>query len=70
MDMGDNTTNIYFQSKKISIIILTVTAIICARTLFFFFNDPEGPNILIVAVLALVIYLLSYAAYIYSVLPK
>ena len=43
--------------------ILTATALICSRTLFFSFHDPEGPNLLIVTVLALVIYALSAAAY-------
>jgi hypothetical protein len=44
--------------------ILAATAIICSRMLFFFFNDPEGPNLLIVAGLALVIYFLSSSAFI------
>jgi hypothetical protein len=46
--------------------ILAATAIICSRVLFFFFNDPEGPNLLIVAGLALPVYFLSSAAYIFS----
>ena len=61
--MGDNIANLYFKSKKISIIILAVTAIICSRMLFFFFNDPEGPNLLVVVGLALAVYFLSYLAY-------
>lgn len=43
--------------------ILAVAAIVCSRLLFLFFNDPEGPNPLIVAVAALVVYLLSWTAY-------
>jgi len=46
--------------------ILGVTAIICSRMLFFFFNDPEGPNLLIVAAFAMVVYFLSFAAYVFS----
>jgi len=42
---------------------LAVTAMTCARTLFFFFNDPEGPNLLIVIALGLVVFLISWAAY-------
>ncbi len=61
--MGDNTGNLYFKSKRISIIILAATAIICSRTLFFFFSDTEGPNLLIVLGLALAVYFLSYVAY-------
>ncbi|UOE46954.1 hypothetical protein MTO98_21350 [Mucilaginibacter sp. SMC90] len=45
---------------------LAVTAIICSRMQFFFFNDPEGPNVLIVAGLALAIFLLSWVAYRYA----
>jgi hypothetical protein len=53
------------QSKKISLVILGVTAIICSRVLFLFFNDPEGPNLLIVAGLAVVLFFLSFAAYVF-----
>jgi hypothetical protein len=66
MDMGNNIENLYFRSKKISLVMLAVTAIICSRALFFFFNDPEGPNLFIVAGVALAIYFLSLAAYIFS----
>jgi len=66
MEIGNNIPNLYFRSKKISLMILAVTAIICSRALFFFFYDPEGPNLLIVTGLALAVYLLSSAAYIFS----
>jgi len=56
----------YFKSKKISLVILGATAIICSRMLFFFFKDPEGPNLLIVAGLAMVLYLFSLAVYVFS----
>ena len=56
----------YFKSKKISLIMLGITAIICSRMLFFFFNDPEGPNLLIVTALAMVVFFLSFAAYVFS----
>jgi len=32
---------------------------IFSRTIFFFFNDPEGPNLLVVTVMAMIIYFLS-----------
>ncbi len=54
-----------FQSKKTSLVLLGVTAILCSRTLFFFFNDPEGPNLVIVGGLAMVIYFLSFGAYVF-----
>jgi hypothetical protein len=69
MDMSNNMPNLYFRSKKISLMILAVTAIICSRVLFFFFNDPEGPNLLVVAGLALAVHLLSSAIYIFSPSP-
>ena len=54
----------YFKSKKISLLILGITAIACSRMMFFFFNDPEGPNPLIVGGLALAVFLLSWAVYV------
>lgn len=59
----DNAAGLYFKSKKVSLIILAVTAIICSRMLFIFFNDPEGPNALIVGVLTLAVYFFSVAIY-------
>ena len=67
--MNNNTVDLYFQSKKISLIILAVTAVICSRMLFVFFNDPEGPNLLIVGILALAVFVLSSAAYIFGSFP-
>jgi hypothetical protein len=58
-------TNMNFKSKKTTLVILGVTAILCSRTLFFFFNDPEGPNLLIVGGLAIAICFLSFAAYVF-----
>lgn len=46
--------------------ILGAMALICSGTLFFFFNDPEGPNLLIVTVFAAVVFFLSFAAYMFS----
>jgi len=55
----------YFESKKISLIILAITALVCSRILFSFFNDPEGPNLLVVMAVAVLVYFLSVAAYVY-----
>ena len=49
-----------FDSKKTSLLLLVITAFTCSRTLFFFFHDPEGPNLLIVTVLALLLYGASF----------
>jgi hypothetical protein len=57
----------YFESKKICLITLALTSLVLSRLVFFFFDDPEGPNLLIVVVLALILYFLSFVAY--SLLP-
>jgi len=49
--------------KKSSLLILGITALVFSRTMFLFFNDPEGPNLLIVVVMAGIIYFLSLAVY-------
>jgi len=64
-DMGTNGTDIYFRSKKVSLLTLAVTAVICSRMLFAFFNDSEGPNALIVAGLALALFILSSVVYMF-----
>lgn len=59
----------YFKSKKTSLTILGITSLVCSRAMFLFFNDPEGPNLLVVVVGAIVIYFLSLAIYMLSPLP-
>ena len=49
-----------FKSKKTSLLLLGITALVCSRTLFFLFHDPEGPNLLVVTVLALILYVASF----------
>lgn len=53
----------YFKSKKISLLTLGVAALVCARAMFLCIDDPEGPNLLIVTVLAVFVYALSLATY-------
>lgn len=55
----------YFKSKTVSLLTLGITAVVASRALFLFFNDPEGPNLLVVLAMAAVVYLLSLAAYVY-----
>lgn len=50
-------------SKKTSLLLLAITALILSRAMFFFFKDPEGPNLLVVAVMAAIIYAPSLLAY-------
>ena len=51
------------DSEKTSLLLLLITAFPCSRALFFLFNDPEGPNLLIVTVLALLLYGASFIAW-------
>lgn len=51
--------------EKASLIILGITALLSSRTMFAFFDDPEGPNVLIVTVLAGILYLLSVPVYLF-----
>lgn len=56
-------TNMPLESKKALLLFLVTTAFVCSRALFFFFHDPEGPNLLIVTVLALLLYSASFIAW-------
>jgi hypothetical protein len=56
-------TTMPLASKKTSLLLLVITAFTCSRALFFFFRDPEGPNLLIVTVLALILYGASFIAW-------
>ena len=56
-------TNMPLESKKTSLLLLVITAFVCSRALFSFFPDPEGPNLLIVTVLALLLYCASVIAW-------
>ncbi len=50
-------------SKKTSLLLLVISAFTCSRTLFYFFHDPEGPNLLIVTVLATLVFIASFLAW-------
>ena len=50
----------HFTSRTTSLLLLGITALACSRTLFFLFHDPEGPNLLIVTVLAMILYVASF----------
>ena len=54
----------HLKSKDNSLLVLGLTAITFSRVMFAFFNDPEGPNLLIVIGMALFVYALSWAAYV------
>ncbi|HET9137480.1 MAG TPA: hypothetical protein VFO76_12665 [Candidatus Kapabacteria bacterium] len=50
-------------SKKTSLLILGATSIVFSRILFMFFNDPEGPNLVVVLAMAAIVFLLSWAIF-------
>lgn len=54
------------KTKKTMLIILGITAIIFSKLVFYFFDDPEGPNLLIVMVVAAVLYFMSLMSFAYS----
>lgn len=56
----------YYKSKQISLIILAATAVICNGTLLRLFNDPEGPNLVVTGGLALILFCLSAALYLWG----
>lgn len=53
----------FSKSKKLPLVVLFVTAVLLSRTTLLLFNDPEGPNLLIVMAAAFVVYVLSLASY-------
>ena len=60
----------HINFKDAYLLILAITAGVCSRIIFALFNDPEGPNLLVVTVMAAVIYLLSAPVYLSNVYPS
>jgi hypothetical protein len=60
----------HYISKKTSLIILAITSMMSSRAMFWAFQDPEGPNLLIVTVMAAIVYALSLAAYFFAFSSK
>lgn len=58
------------NSPKLSLLILGIAALLFARTTLLAFDDPEGPNLLIVVVLTGLAYFLSLAIYLYNPVAK
>lgn len=57
------------ESRNVRLIVNAVVALTLSRTVFFLFDDPEGPNLLIVGVLALILMASSTAVHIFNLLP-
>lgn len=45
-----------FSSSNISLLTLGITSLALSRGMLYLFSDPEGPNLLIVVVFALVLF--------------
>ncbi len=59
-----------FNFRNASLLILVITAFLCSRAMFAFFNDPEGPNLLVVSVMAAILFLISSAVFLSRFLPS
>lgn len=57
------------STKKIHLFILAVTSIIFSRAMFFFFDDPEGTNLLVTTVMAVMLYFVTVAIYFSKLAP-
>jgi hypothetical protein len=55
----------FLGSKKTSLAILALTSLTFARLFFLLINDPEGPNLIVVTGLGVIIFAASLALYIF-----
>lgn len=60
---GKFTRDMHMQSRTASLVILGITAIVFSRSMLLLIDDPEGPNLLVVGAGAVIVFLLSLAAY-------
>jgi hypothetical protein len=56
------------KPKKSTLLLLAIASLGLSRIVFLFIHDPEGPNLVVVLGLALIIFLVSLG--IYSLVPK
>jgi len=47
--------------KRNSLLILAVVSLALSRAMFYFINDPEGPNLVVVMGLAVIIFIILSA---------
>ena len=60
----------YYKSKKVSLIILFVTAIVCAGVVTFLLSDPVNRTFVVAVTMGILIYFFSLAAYLFDVSTK
>ena len=58
--------DMYFRSKKTSLVILGATALVCSRAMFLFLNDPEGTNLLVVIGMTAIVYFVSLSVFVFN----
>jgi hypothetical protein len=51
------------KSNKIELTTLAIVAIVLSRIMFYFLHDPEGPNLLVVGIIAAILFALSFIVY-------
>jgi hypothetical protein len=56
----------HLKSKKTPFLLLFLTSVLCSRILFMLIDDPEGPNLLVVAGAAIVICVPSLVPYVFG----
>lgn len=56
----------HMTRQTISWLTLGLLALLFSRAIFVFLDDPEGPNLLVVTVTAMVLYLTTSAIYLWS----
>jgi hypothetical protein len=49
--------------KKTTLLVVGVIALLCSRFVFFLINDPEGPNLVVVVGLGIIIYAIFLAVH-------
>lgn len=54
------------KPKTKTLLTLGAISLVCSRTIFFFVNDPEGPNLLIVVVLAVIIFIILNSKFMFK----
>ncbi len=59
-------TRTFSHSKKIHLITLGAAAALNASILLRLFNDPEGPNLLVVTMATAIVYFLSLPMYLFK----
>ena len=61
--MTTTSIKMYSKPKKSSLLILGITSLVFSRIVFFLFNDPEGPNPVVITGLAAILWSLSLLTY-------